>query len=97
MDLATTIVVILAAAAIIGWIVSARDGRALEAFGAGFIGYRSYGWPRGVQEEDEIHFSFDERADPTSIDDRPLGPNQQPELLELDRARVQRLERLKKV
>jgi hypothetical protein len=57
MDPSTTLVILLVAAALIGWLAGARDGRGLEAFGLGFIGYRSYGWPRGVQEEDSVHFS----------------------------------------
>jgi hypothetical protein len=73
MDLPTTLVLLLVAAALVGWVVGACDGKALEAFGSGFIGYRSYGWPRGVQEEEPIHFSFREPQDPavggTAADD----------------------------
>ena len=44
MDIATTIVVLLVGAALVGVVDEPRaTGRALEAFGLGFIGYRSYG------------------------------------------------------
>ncbi len=83
MDLATTLVVLLVVVAIAGWLVGARDGRALEAFGLGFIGYRSYGWPRGVQEEDPVHFAFAEHGD-AADNPGPFGPDATPELIELD-------------
>jgi hypothetical protein len=66
MDLLTTVVVLLIAVALIGWVAAAIDGRPLEAFGSGFVGYRSYGWPQGVQEEDAIHFA------PTAWHERPV-------------------------
>jgi hypothetical protein len=86
MDLATTIVVLLVGAALVGWLAAARDGRALEAFGLGFLGYRSYGWPRGVQEEDTIHFDFTEhpRGDASGPSTPDIGP--EAELIELNRA-----------
>jgi hypothetical protein len=85
MDLATTIVVLLVGAALVGWLAAARDGRALEAFGLGFIGYRSYGWPRGVQEEDQVHFDFSEHggADTSGPGASDGGP--EAEVIELDR------------
>ena len=85
MDLPSTLVIIMVGAAILAWLTGARNGRALDAFGLGFIGYRSYGWPRGVQEEDSVHFSFDP-VDPTHPDDGPLVPDidAEPELVELD-------------
>ena len=85
MDLSTTLVIVLVGVAVLGWLAGARDGRALDAFGLGFLGYRSYGWPRGVQEEDSVHFSFDgSRPLPPADDARPVGPNDGPELIELD-------------
>jgi hypothetical protein len=90
MDLPTTLVLLLVAAALVGWVVGACDGKALEAFGSGFIGYRSYGWPRGVQEEEPIHFSFREPSDPA--DDTDLA---EAEVIELERPiETIRLERL---
>ncbi|HET8785852.1 MAG TPA: hypothetical protein VFM38_09470 [Candidatus Limnocylindrales bacterium] len=84
MDLLTTIVIVLIAAALIGWLAAAIDGRPLEAFGSGFIGYRSYGWPRGVQEEDGVRFSPTAWHDQPSADDDPTRPLASPELIELD-------------
>jgi hypothetical protein len=85
MDLSTTLVILLVGAAIIGWLAGARDGRGLEAFGLGFIGYRSYGWPRGVQEEDSVHFTVAAWHDrPTADDDAGGGPAAGPELFEID-------------
>jgi hypothetical protein len=83
MDLPTTIVILLVGAALIGWLAGARDGRALEAFGSGFIGYRSYGWPRGVQEEDAVHFTFGAVDRRVAAEDGPAPPDAAPELIEL--------------
>lgn len=85
MDLPTTIVILLVGAAVVGWLTGARDGRALEAFGSGFIGYRAYGWPRGVQEEDSVRFAFTDRRD--HIDDGSGAPESSPdvEMIDLDR------------
>jgi hypothetical protein len=85
MDLPTTVVVLLIGVAIVGWLASARDGRALEAFGLGFIGYRSYGWPRGVQEEDAIHFDFSEHRDGDGSGPGMSGDGPEAEVIELDR------------
>ena len=51
MDLLTTVVVLLIAVALIGWVAAAIDGRRLEAFGSGFVGYRPYGWPHGCRRK----------------------------------------------
>jgi hypothetical protein len=95
MDPMTTIVVLLIGAAIVGWLATARDGRALDVFGAGFIGYRSYGWPRGVQEEDSIHFTVTAWHEPATDGDGD-GPASVPELVELTEINETiRLERLR--
>ena len=60
MDIPATLVLIIVGAALVAWMTNPRTGQALDAWASGFIGYRSYGWPRGVQEEDEVHFSFRE-------------------------------------
>ena len=86
MDLLTTVVVLLIAVALIGWVAAAIDGRPLEAFGSGFVGYRSYGWPHGVQEEDAIHFAPTAWHERPSIDDHGVGALSDPELIELDDA-----------
>jgi len=86
MDLLTTVVVLLIAAAFVGWLAAAIDGRPLEAFGSGFVGYRPHGWPRGVQEEDAVHFAPGAWHDRPSMDEDPARPLSEPELIELDDA-----------
>ena len=34
------------------------EGRTRLSFGQGFIGYRGDGWPVGVQEDDDVHWSW---------------------------------------
>lgn len=96
MDLPTTLVMLLVGAALIGWLAGARDGRGLEAFGFGFIGYRSYGWPRGVQEEDTVHFTVAAWHEHPAHDDDVGGSTAGPELIEIeDTTETVRLERLR--
>ena len=83
MDIPTTVVVLFIAVAIVGWLAAARDGRALDVFGSGFIGYRSYGWPHGVQEEDSVHFTVAALRGSGADDDEGAGPSSEPELVEL--------------
>ena len=63
MDIPATLVLIIVGAALAAWMTNPRTGQALDAWASGFIGYRSYGWPRGVQEEDEVHFNFSTHRD----------------------------------
>lgn len=84
MDLLTTAVVLLIAAALIGWVAAAIDGRPLEAFGAGFVGYRPHGWPHGVQEEDSVRFAPTAWHEHRSVDDEGQRSLTAPELIELD-------------
>jgi hypothetical protein len=84
MDLLTAVFVLLIVVALIGWVAAAIDGRPLEAFGAGFIGYRAHGWPHGVQEEDSIHFAPAAWHDHPSRDDHGPGALTEPEVVELD-------------
>ena len=84
MDLLTAVFVLLIVVALIGWVAAAIDGRPLEAFGAGFIGYRAHGWPHGVQEEDSIHFAPAAWHDHPSRDDDGPGALTGPEVVELD-------------
>ena len=96
MDLQTTLVILLVGAALIGWLLGARDGRGLEAFGLGFIGYRSYGWPRGVQEEDSVHFAVGAWHDHPSPDDVDGAADVDPQLFEIeDTTDTVRLHRLR--
>jgi hypothetical protein len=96
MDLQTTLVILLVGAALIGWLAGARDGRGLVAFGLGFIGYQSYGWPRGVQEEDSVHFTVAAWHDRPTADHDDGGLAAGPELFEIDDVTdAVRLERLR--
>jgi hypothetical protein len=96
MDPVTTIVVLLIGLAVVGWLATARDGRALDVFGSGFIGYRSYGWPHGVQEEDQVHFTVAALRERAAVDADADGPTSTPELIELaETADTIRLERLR--
>ena len=60
MDLLTVLVLILAGAAMYKLVVSPGTERAIETFAAGFVAYRDplKGWPRGVQEEDPVAWSW---------------------------------------
>jgi hypothetical protein len=84
MDIPATLVLIIVAAALVAWMTNPRTGQALDAWASGFIGYRSYGWPRGVQEEDEVHFSFREPSDPTRPDEVVAEVVGEAEVVELD-------------
>jgi hypothetical protein len=86
MDIPGLLVLLIVGAGILAWVTSPRTAQALESFGLGFIGYRSYGWPRGVQEEDEVHFSFDDRRDPLTDQDDQVGLGEEAELIELSSA-----------
>jgi hypothetical protein len=79
MDIPSTLVLLLVGASILAWVTSPRTGHALEQFGLGFVGFRSAGWPHGVQEEEPVHFAFHEPRDP----DAPAGPDELPEIIEL--------------
>jgi hypothetical protein len=84
MDIPATLVLIIVGAALVAWMTNPRTGQALDAWASGFIGYRSYGWPRGVQEEEPVHFAFDaldRRADPLDV---PVPPDAEPEVIDLD-------------
>lgn len=91
MDIPATLVLIIVASALAAWMTNPRTGQALDAWASGFIGYRTYGWPRGVQEEEPVHFSFREPGD-RDVDD---GPPTEAEVIELegpvDAIRLERL------
>ena len=91
MDIPATLVLIIVASALAAWMTNPRTGQALDAWASGFIGYRTYGWPRGVQEEEPVHFSFSEPGDRDGDD----GPTTEAEVIELegpvDAIRLERL------
>lgn len=82
MDVPATLVMIIVGAGLVAWMTSPRTGQALDAWASGFIGYRGPGWPRGVQEEEPVHFVFSAPSDP----DAPGtgGVDAGPEIVELD-------------
>ena len=84
MDIPATLVLIIVAAALVAWMTNPRTGPALDAWASGFIGYRSYGWPRGVQEDDEVHFSFREPGDPALSAEVASDVVGEAEIVELD-------------
>jgi hypothetical protein len=71
MELLTGLVLILVGAAMVKLVVSPGTERAIEVFAAGFVGYRdpSALWPRGVQEEEPVAWSWSGRGRPD-----PPGP-----------------------
>jgi len=81
MDVPATLVLIIVGAALVAWMTNPRTGQALDAWASGFIGYRSAGWPRGVQEDEPVHFNFSGARDPDAPD---LGRvDRGPEIIEL--------------
>ena len=58
MDIFNGLVVILLGAAMVALVVSPGTARGLDTFAAGFLPYRSAGWPHGVQEEDPVPWSW---------------------------------------
>jgi hypothetical protein len=81
MDVPATLVMIIVGAGLVAWMTSPRTGHALDAWASGFIGYRGPGWPRGVQEEEPVHFAFTEPRDPDAPDWAGLDAG--PEIVEL--------------
>ena len=58
MDIFAGLLVVAFVAAFAALVVSPRTGRGLDTFAAGFLPYRSAGWPQGVQEEDPVPWSW---------------------------------------
>ena len=61
MDIFAGLLVVALVAAFAALVVSPRTGRGLDTFAAGFLPYRSAGWPQGVQEEDPVPWSWSSR------------------------------------
>lgn len=82
MDILTGLVVILAAAAMVSLVVSPGTPRVLDLFGAGFLPYRdgSAGWPRGVQEEEPVAWTWTAGDKPKPPD---IGSGDDPSVPEL--------------
>jgi hypothetical protein len=85
MDIPSTLILLLVGAGIVAWVRSPKTAQALEAFGLGFIGYRSAGWPKGVQEEEPVHYAFHEPRDPDApLDPGALDIDEPPQVVDLD-------------
>ena len=66
MDLLTGLFLFVIGAALVKLVVSPGTERAIETFAAGFVAYRdpSAGWPRGVQEEEPVAWTWSGRGRP---------------------------------
>ncbi len=84
MDFLPGLLFLVAGFAILRWIVSPGMARGLEGFGAGFLPYRSAGWPQGVQEEDPVPWSWPSPGSPDLRGRRTdAGPVPEAELVEI--------------
>jgi hypothetical protein len=85
MDLLTGLVLFLVGAAMVKLVVSPGTERAIEIFAAGFVAYRdpSAGWPRGVQEEEPVAWSWSGRGRPDPHDDVSETAVEAAELIEI--------------
>jgi hypothetical protein len=86
MDIFAVVVFLLLGSALIVFVVSPTTARGLDTFGAGFVPYRSPGWPRGVQEEEPVHWSWSAPRTPDVIDGGGSGTGLEPELVEISGA-----------
>lgn len=83
MDIFAVVVFILLGTAMIAFVVSPTTARGLDTFGAGFVPYRSAGWPHGVQEEEPVHWSWSAPRRPDATDGSLPGAGSEPELVEI--------------
>lgn len=84
MDIFAVVVFILLGTAMIAFVVSPTTARGLDTFGAGFVPYRSAGWPQGVQEEDPVRWSWSAPRGPDATDGGSSAALE-PELVEISR------------
>jgi hypothetical protein len=82
MDIFAAVVFVLLGIAMIVFVVSPTTARGLDTFGAGFVPYRSAGWPQGVQEEEPVLWSWSAPRGPDATDDGS-GSGLDPELVEI--------------
>ena len=82
MDIFAAVVFIVLGAALVVFVVSPTTARGLDTFGAGFVPYRSAGWPQGVQEEDSVAWSWSAPSPPYTTDGDP-GAGLDAELVEI--------------
>ena len=82
MDIFAVVVFIILGAALVAYVASPTTARGMDTFGAGFVPYRSAGWPQGVQEEEPVHWSWSAAPKPEATDrDSDTSPN--PQLVEI--------------
>lgn len=82
MDIFAVVVFLLLGTAMIAFVVSPTTARGLDTFGAGFVPYRSAGWPHGVQEEEPVQWSWSPPSGPNAADG-DAGTDLEPELVEI--------------
>jgi hypothetical protein len=82
MDIFAAVVFVILGAALVAYVASPTTARGLDTFGAGFVPYRSAGWPHGVQEEEPVKWSWAAPRRPDGSDDIS-GHGPEPELLEI--------------
>ncbi len=59
MDIVFGLAAVLMGLGIFAFVTSPKTSRGLDAFGEGFLPYRAdTGWPRGVQEDDSVVWSW---------------------------------------
>ena len=87
MDILAGLLVVTLGAAFAALVVSPRTARSLDSFAAGFLPYRSAGWPQGVQEEDPVPWSWSATGDPAH-QDGSLAGRDGPELIEFTRGNM---------
>lgn len=84
MDILAAVVFLLVGTAMIAFVVSPTTARGLDTFGAGFVPYRGPGWPRGVQEEEPVRWSWSAPRG-ADVTDGGSGASLGPELVEISR------------
>ena len=81
MDIFAAVVFVILGAALVAYVASPTTARGLDTFGAGFVPYRSAGWPHGVQEEEPVHWSWTAPRGPDATGGGPATDT--PELIEI--------------
>jgi len=84
MDIFAAVVFCILGAALVVYVVSPTTARGLDTFGAGFVPYRSAGWPHGVQEEEPVHYSLSAPRGPDATDGGLGARLEGPEVIEIN-------------
>lgn len=83
MDISAGLVVIGLGAAFAALVLITRTGSRLDSFASGFLPYGSAGWPRGVQEEEPVRWSWSRPGGPSPTEGSRSGTRTDPEVVEL--------------